>query len=56
MGIHIKSIWQWPFDDSDINLIRSKFKKLNNKNQKIQLARKILYKNLEEKKLKNCIK
>lgn len=43
---------QWPFDDSDINLIRSKFKKLNNKNQKIQLARKILYKKFRGKKVK----
>lgn len=35
---------QWPFDNRNINTIKSKFMKLNNKNEKIQLAHKILNK------------
>ena len=56
MNTYIKKYTQqWPFDNRDIYTIRSKLK-LNNKNQKIQLARKILYKKFRGKKLKNCIK
>ena len=53
MNTYIKKYTQqWPFDNRDINIIRSEFKKLNNKNKKIQLALKILNKKFRGGKVK----
>ena len=52
MNSYIKKYTQqWPFDNRDIYTIRSKFKKLNHKNKKIQLARKILNSKFRGKKV-----
>ena len=43
MNTYIKKYTeQWPYDNQDIKLIRSKFKKLDNKTKKIKLGYKIL--------------